>query len=289
MVLPVRKAVFPVAGFGTRLLPATKVMPKEMLPIVDRPLIEYAVQEALEAGIDDFIFVTGRGKTLIEEHFDHSYELEAQLLKKGKKTELTAVQKMTLDPGHLFYTRQRVPLGLGHAVWCARRLIGDEPFAVLLPDDLILATPGCLKQMVDIYHKIGGNLVAVEDVPREETNRYGILEIAHDDGHIAKAHGLIEKPEPNDAPSTLSVIGRYILQPDIFKYLNKHKKGAGGEIQLTDAISKTMSRVDLHGLRFKGRRFDCGTKIGFVAANMAFAVGHEDMRKDIREIIGSML
>ena len=288
MVLPVRKAVFPVAGLGTRLLPATKVMPKEMLPIVDRPLIEYAVQEAMEAGIEDFIFVTGRGKSLIEDHFDHSYELESQLLEKGKKKELTTVQQMTPNPGHLFFTRQRVPLGLGHAVWCARRFVADEPFAVLLPDDLILAKPGCLKQMVDAYHEIGGNLVAVENVPREETNRYGILEVEHDDGRLARASGLVEKPEPYDAPSTLSIIGRYILQPDIFEYLNRHEKGAGGEIQLTDAMARTMSTGALHGLRFNGRRFDCGTKIGFVAANLAFAMGHDDLGKEIREIMESM-
>tara|TARA_B100000700_G_C14903282_1_gene788447 strand:+ start:129 stop:998 length:870 start_codon:yes stop_codon:yes gene_type:complete len=285
MVLPVRKAVFPVAGLGTRLLPATKVMPKEMLPIVDRPLIEYAVQEAIEAGIEDFIFVTGRGKSLIEDHFDHSYELESQLLEKGKKKELTTVQPMTPNPGHLFFTRQRVPLGLGHAVWCARRFIADEPFAVLLPDDLILATPGCLKQMVDAYHEIGGNLVAVENVPREETNRYGVLEVEQDDGRLAKACGLVEKPEPDEAPSTLSIIGRYILQPDIFEYLNRHEKGAGGEIQLTDAMAKTMNSGALHGLRFNGRRFDCGTKVGFVAANLAFAMGDHHLEQEIREIM----
>ena len=287
MVLPVRKAVFPLAGLGTRLLPATKVMPKEMLPIVDRPLIEYAVQEAMDAGIEDFIFVTGRGKSLIEDHFDQSYELEVHLREKGKEKELTAIQQMTLDPGHLFYTRQQFPLGLGHAVWSARRFIADEPFAVLLPDDLILATPGCLKQMVDAHQAIGGNLVAVEDVPREETNRYGILEVESDDGWLAKARGLVEKPKPDEAPSTLSIIGRYILQPDIFEYLNRHEKGAGGEVQLTDAIAKSMNSVALNGLRFNGRRFDCGTKRGFVAANVAFAMSHDHLRQHIREIMES--
>jgi len=288
MVLPVRKAVFPVAGLGTRLLPATKVLPKEMLPIVDRPLIEYAVQEALDAGIEDFIFVTGRGKSLIEDHFDNSYELEAQLVEKGKKKELATVQKMTPNPGHLFFTRQQVPLGLGHAVWCARRFIADEPFAVLLPDDLILADPGCLKHMVDAYHEVGGNLVAVEDVPRQEANRYGVLEVEWDDGRLAKACGLVEKPEPDEAPSTLSIIGRYILQPDIFEHLSRHEKGAGGEIQLTDAMAKALGSQSLHGVRFNGRRFDCGTKIGFVTANIAFAIGHDQLEQDIREIIETM-
>ena len=288
MVLPVRKAVFPVAGLGTRLLPATKVLPKEMLPIVDRPLIEYAVQEALDAGIEDFIFVTGRGKSLIEDHFDNSYELEAQLVEKGKKKELATVQKMNPNPGHLFFTRQQVPLGLGHAVWCARRFIADEPFAVLLPDDLILADPGCLKHMVDAYHEVGGNLVAVEDVPRQEANRYGVLEVEWDDGRLAKACGLVEKPEPDEAPSTLSIIGRYILQPDIFEHLSRHEKGAGGEIQLTDAMAKALGSQSLHGVRFNGRRFDCGTKIGFVTANIAFAIGHDQLEQDIREIIETM-
>ena len=289
MFLPVRKAVFPVAGLGTRFLPATKVMPKEMLPIVDKPLIQYALEEAIEAGIEEFILVTGRGKNLMEDHFDYAYELEAILRERGKVTELAEVQRMTPDPGRLSYTRQRLPLGLGHAVWCARQFIAGEPFAVLLPDDLILGSPGCLKQMVDAYQDIGGNLVAVENVPVEQTNRYGVLAVEHDDGHLVKASGLVEKPAPEEAPSTLSIIGRYILQPNVFEYLDKLKAGTGGEIQLTDALAKTINESVFHGLRFDGRRFDCGTKIGFVAANVAFAIERDDLNSDIREVIQSIL
>lgn len=289
MVTPVRKAVFPVAGLGTRFLPATKVMPKEMLTIVDKPLIQYAVEEAMEAGIDEFVLVTGRGKHLMEDHFDHAYELEAILMERGKEAELEAVERATPDPGKMSYTRQRRPLGLGHAIWCARQFIAGEPFAVLLPDDLVLAAPGCLKQMMAAYEEVGGNIVAVEDVPREMTDRYGILDVASDDGRLAEAKGLIEKPAPADAPSTLSIIGRYILQPEVFAHLDRHETGAGGEIQLTDAMAKTVGDIPFHGLRFEGRRFDCGTKLGFVAANVAFAAARDDLRGDIRDVLKDIL
>ena len=289
MVQPVRKAVFPVAGLGTRFLPATKVMPKEMLPIVDKPLIQYALEEAQEAGIEDFVLVTGRGKNLMEDHFDNAYELEAILIERGKEAELDAVQRMMPDPGKLAYTRQRRPLGLGHAIWCARQFIACEPFAVLLPDDLIQAGPGCLKQMMDAYAEVGGNIVAVEDVPREHTNRYGILDVESEKGALARARGLVEKPDPASAPSTLSIIGRYILQPEVFEHLDKHETGAGDEIQLTDAMAKTIGDIPFHGMRFEGRRFDCGTKIGFVAANVAFAVARDDLNGDIREVIKSII
>jgi len=285
MVKRVRKAVFPVAGLGTRFLPATKVMPKEMLTIVDKPLIQYAVEEAMEAGIDEFVLVTGRGKHLMEDHFDHAYELEAILMERGKAKELEEVERIAPDPGRMSYTRQRRPLGLGHAVWCARQFINDEPFAVLLPDDLIQADPGCMKQMISAYEEVGGNIVAVEDVPCEQTDRYGILDVADDNGRLARAKGLVEKPSPDEAPSTLSIIGRYILQPEVFNYLDKHESGAGGEIQLTDAMAKTVESIPFHGFRFEGQRFDCGTKLGFVTANVAFAAARSDLRDDIHDML----
>ena len=285
MVKRVRKAVFPVAGLGTRFLPATKVMPKEMLTIVDKPLIQYAVEEAMEAGIDEFVLVTGRGKHLMEDHFDHAYELEAILMERGKAKELEEVERTAPDPGRMSYTRQRRPLGLGHAVWCARQFINDEPFAVLLPDDLIQADPGCMKQMISAYEEVGGNIVAVEDVPCEQTDRYGILDVADDNGRLARAKGLVEKPSPDEAPSTLSIIGRYILQPEVFNHLDKHESGAGGEIQLTDAMAKTVESIPFHGFRFEGQRFDCGTKLGFVTANVAFAAARSDLRDDIHDML----
>ena len=289
MVKSIRKAVFPVAGLGTRFLPATKVMPKEMLTVVDKPLIQYSVEEAMEAGIDEFVLVTGRGKQLIEDHFDHAYELEAILVERDKVKELEAVERIAPDPGRMSYTRQRRPLGLGHAVWCARQFIGGEPFAVLLPDDLIRAEPGCLRQMVAAYEEVGGNIVAVEEVPREHTSRYGIIDVAEDDGRLARAKGLVEKPSPDKAPSTLSIIGRYILQPEVFAYLDKHEAGADGEIQLTDAIAKTVSDIPFHGLRFDGQRYDCGTKLGFVTANVAFAAARDDLRADIHAKLKDIL
>jgi len=285
MVKPVRKAVFPVAGLGTRFLPATKAMPKEMLPVVDKPLIQYAVDEAREAGIEEFIFVTGRAKSAIEDHFDHSYELERSLEDRGKDDVLKSIQDIIPAAGQVSYTRQQKPLGLGHAVWCARNHIHDEPFAVLLADDLILAKPGCLKQMVETYQKTGGNLVAVEDVPKEHTDRYGILDVVKDDGTIAEAQGLVEKPMPADAPSTLSIIGRYILQPEVFEQLDRQEKGAGGEIQLTDAMARTIGDVPFHGLRFDGNRYDCGSQLGFIEANLAFGIDRDEIRDDLKKML----
>lgn len=290
MTSRIKKAVFPVAGLGTRSLPATKAMAKEMLPIVDRPLIQYAVEEARDAGIEDFVFVTGRGKSVIEDHFDHAVELEASLAAKGKADVLADVRGFVPPPGHLYYTRQQAPLGLGHAVWCARGMIADsEPFAVILPDDLIQAEPGCLRQMVEAHAETGGNMVAVEDVPREWTDRYGILDVESDDGRIAKAKGLVEKPNPEDAPSTLSIIGRYILDPAVFAALDRHEAGAGGEIQLTDAMAATIGSVPFHGFRFQGRRFDCGTKQGFIEANIAFGLARDDVAGPLRDFLKTVV
>jgi len=285
MSAPVRKAIFPVGGLGTRFLPATKALPKEMLPVVDKPLIQYAAEEAWAAGIEELIFVTGRGKSAIEDHFDHGWELQAALAARGKNDLLEDLRALLRRPGEIVYTRQQEPLGLGHAVWCARHLVGDEPFAVLLADDLILAETPCLAQMIDAYRQTGGNLAAVVDVPREETNRYGILDVARDDGRLAEAKGLVEKPDPAVAPSTLSIIGRYILQPEVFAELERHETGAGNEIQLTDAMARTMGRIPFHGLRFEGRRFDCGNKSGFLEANVAFALAREDVVDDMTEIL----
>ena len=281
----VRKAVFPVAGQGTRFLPATKAMPKEMLPVVDKPLIQYAVEEARDAGIEEFIFVTGRAKSAIEDHFDYSYELEHLLEDQGKTEILAAVRELIPEAGKVSYTRQQKPLGLGHAVWCARFHIQNEPFAVLLADDLILAKTGCLKQMMTTYHQVGGNLVAVEDIAREETDRYGILDVVDDDGTIAKAKGLVEKPKPADAPSTLSIIGRYILQPEIMAYLDRQEKGAGGEIQLTDAMARSIDEIPFHGQRFEGTRYDCGNQLGFLEANIAFSLDRGNMREGVKKIL----
>lgn len=282
---PIRRAIFPVAGLGTRFLPATKSMPKEMLPVVDKPLIQYAVDEAREAGIEEFIFVTGRSKSSIEDHFDHSYELEHSLEERGKTELLNMLHTVLPKVGQVSYTRQQQPLGLGHAVWCARYHVRDEPFAVLLADDLILSKPGCLRQMMDIYNDVGGNLVAVEDVPKEDTSKYGILDVISDDGTIANARGLVEKPSPEVAPSTLSIIGRYLLQPEVFSQLDLQQTGAGGEVQLTDAIAKTIGVVPFRGFRFKGKRYDCGDKLGFLEANLAFGLDREDLRAGVREVL----
>jgi UTP--glucose-1-phosphate uridylyltransferase len=284
----VRKAVFPVGGLGTRFLPATKALPKEMLPIVDKPLIQYAVEEAAAAGVEEFIFVTGRGKAAIEDHFDHSYELEDLLSSRDKTAELEALRAAIPDAGQVAYTRQQEPLGLGHAVWCARNLVGDEPFAVLLADDLILADTPCLKQMVDAAVETKGNMVAVMDVPREHTARYGILEVGEDDGHLAEVRGLVEKPDPAAAPSTLSVIGRYILMPEVFDHLGKMERGAGGEIQLTDAMAKMIGQQPFHGLRFEGERFDCGDKLGFLQATVAFGLARDDLREGLGDFLLSI-
>ena len=284
----VRKAVFPVGGLGTRFLPATKALPKEMLPIVDKPLIQYAVEEAAAAGVEEFIFVTGRGKAAIEDHFDHSYELEDLLSSRDKRSELDALRAAIPDAGQVAYTRQQEPLGLGHAVWCARNLVGDEPFAVLLADDLILADTPCLKQMVDAATETKGNVVAVVDVSREHTVRYGILDVGRDDGHLAEVRGLVEKPDPAVAPSTLSVIGRYILMPEVFDHLGKMEPGAGGEIQLTDAMGKMIGTQPFHGLRFEGERFDCGDKLGFLQATVAFGLARDDLREGLGDFLLSI-
>jgi UTP--glucose-1-phosphate uridylyltransferase len=285
MKKPVRKAIFPVGGLGTRFLPATKALPKEMLPVVDKPLIQYAVEEARAAGIEELIFVTGRGKSAIEDHFDYSYELHDTLKGRGKKADLKVIETLLPTPGNISYTRQQEPRGLGHAVWCARNLIGDEPFAVLLADDLVKAEVPCLKQMVDVYNKLGGNLVAVMDVPREHTDRYGILKVGGESRGVVEALGLVEKPKPENAPSTLSIIGRYILQPEVMKHLGAQEPGAGGEIQLTDAMAKMTGKGRFHGLRFKGKRFDCGDKAGFIEANIAYALDHPQIAKAVRESV----
>lgn len=285
MVKPIRKAVFPVAGLGTRFLPATKALPKEMLPIVDKPLIQYAVEEAQEAGIEEFIFVTGRAKTAIEDHFDHSIELEHVLIERGKVKSLHSVTDWMPAPGHISYTRQQEPLGLGHAVWCARNFVTDEPFAVLLADDLILGKPGCLKQMVEAHRKIGGSLLAIEEVPVEHTDKYGILDVNSDKGGLLSVRGVVEKPAPADAPSQLAIIGRYILEPLVLTILEHQERGAGNEIQLTDAIAKTIGILPVNGFRFQGRRFDCGSKVGYLQANIAFALERDDMGDRVRKML----
>ncbi len=285
----VRKAVFPVGGMGTRFLPATKAMPKEMLPVVDKPLIQYAVEEAAAAGVEHFIFVTGRGKNALEDHFDYAPELERLLEERHKDEALDAVRGFMPRSGQISYTRQTEPLGLGHAVWCARHLVGGEPFAVILPDDLILAEKPVLAQMTEAYDSLGGNLVAAQDVPREHTQRYGILDIESDDGLLAKAKGLVEKPKPENAPSTLSIIGRYILDPVVFSPLDRKMKGAGGEIQLTDALAVTLPVVPFHGLRFSGTRFDCGDKVGFLQANVAFALARHDLADEVRAALRELI
>jgi UTP--glucose-1-phosphate uridylyltransferase len=285
MTGPIRKAVLPAGGLGTRFLPASKVIPKEMLPVVDKPLIQYCVEEARAAGIEEIILVTSRGKSAIEDHFDHHAELMQTLEARGKTVEMGLASSMQSAAGKISCTRQPEALGLGHAVWCARHLVGDEPFAVILPDDLVLHPRGCLAQLIEAYDEVGGNLVAVEDVPRDQTNRYGILDVVSDDGRLAKAKGLVEKPDPAQAPSTLSIIGRYILQPQIFTELDRQESGAGGEIQLTDAMARTIADQPFHGLRFQGRRFDCGSRAGFLEANIAFALERDDLRDVAREII----
>ncbi|MDH3702923.1 MAG: UTP--glucose-1-phosphate uridylyltransferase GalU [Alphaproteobacteria bacterium] len=281
----VRKAIFPVGGLGTRFLPATKVVPKEMLPVVDKPLIQYAVEEAAAAGIEEFIFVTGRGKNAIEDHFDFAFELDRTLAERGKTDLVAEMHAWMPGSGRIAYTRQMQPLGLGHAVWCAREFIGDEPFAVLLADDLVMSETPCLKQLVDTHQETGGSVVAVMDVPREHTNRYGVLDLDGDDGRLASVRGLVEKPEPDVAPSTLSIIGRYILLPSVFEHLDKQQVGAGGEIQLTDAMAQTIGTAPFHGLRFEGQRFDCGDKVGFLEANIAFALQRSDMASSVQDVL----
>jgi UTP--glucose-1-phosphate uridylyltransferase len=276
MQRPIRKAVFPVAGLGTRFLPATKAMPKEMLTIVDRPLIQIVVDEAREAGIEHLIFVTGRNKSVIEDHFDKQYELESTLRKRGKSIELDLLEQDLPAAGQTSFTRQQEPLGLGHAIWCARNLIGDEPFAVLLPDMIMKAETGCLKQMVDVYHERGGgNVLAVEETAWEQVHRYGVVSPKDwQDNHFI-IDGMVEKPSRDKAPSNLIISGRYILQPEIFAEIEKQQPGAGGEIQITDAMIRLMATQPFHGLKYKGTTYDCGDKIGFLSANVAFALEHE--------------
>ena len=284
----IRKAVFQVAGLGTRFLPANKSMPKEMLTVVDKPVIQYALEEARAAGIEDFIFVTGRNKTALEDHFDYSYELQRTLEERGKTAALELIKSWLPKPGQVASIRQQLPLGLGHAVLCAKNLIGNEPFAVILPDDLVLSKTPCLQQLVEVHEETGGNVVAVVDVPREHTNKYGILDVSSDDGRLASVRGLVEKPAPAEAPSTLSIIGRYILTPTIFGHLETTGKGAGGEIQLTDGMVKLLGSEPFHGLRFEGARYDCGDKIGFLEANLAFGLARSDVASDLRRIIAAL-
>ena len=283
---PVRKAVFPVAGLGTRFLPATKATPKEMLPIVDRPLIQYAVDEAREAGIEEFIFVTGRGKSAIEDHFDIAYELEATMSSRGK--DMSALDDTRLAPGAVAYVRQQEPLGLGHAVWCARYIIGDEPFAILLADELMIGQPGCLAQMVEAYGQVGGNVVCAYEVPPEETSAYGIVDPGAVNGRLTEVRGLVEKPAPGTAPSNLMLPGRYILQPEVMRVLEGQEKGAGGEIQLTDAMAQMIGTQPFHGFTFDGRRFDCGAKAGYIQANVALALERPDIGPQVRAFLDTI-
>ena len=279
----VRKAVFPVAGLGTRLLPATKTMPKEMLTIVDRPLIQYAVDEAREAGIEEMIFVTGRGKSTLIDYFDESFELETTMRERGKS--LDALEPSRARFGEIIAVRQQQPLGLGHAVWCARDIVGDTPFAVLLPDDLMHGKPGALRQMVDAWERVGGNLVATEEVAAENTKSYGIITPGETKGNLTEVRGLIEKPNPEDAPSRLGVIGRYILQPEVMRVLDAKERGAGGEIQLTDAMAKLIGTQPFHALKVDAVRYDCGDRAGFVIANLAVGLDRPDVGPKLREFL----
>jgi UTP--glucose-1-phosphate uridylyltransferase len=286
MATRVRKAVFPVAGLGTRLLPASKSIPKEMITIVDRPLIQYAVDEAREAGIEQMIFVTGRGKSALVDYFDHAFELETTMREKGKN--LDALELSNARFGEIVSVRQQQPLGLGHAVWCARDIVGDEPFAVLLPDDLMAGTPGALRQMVDAWDRVGGNLVATEEVPAEKTKSYGIITPGETNGDLTEVRGLVEKPDPSAAPSRLGVIGRYILQPEVMGVLDEQERGAGGEIQLTDAMARLIGKQPFHALKVNAVRHDCGDKAGFVIANLALGLERDDVGPIVREFIAGL-
>ena len=285
MKKPLRKAVLPVAGLGTRFLPATKATAKEMLPVVDKPLIQYAVEEARAAGIEQFCMVTGRGKTALVEHFDIAFELEATLRERGKSEALEALRETSVEPGSISTVRQQVPLGLGHAIWCARAFIGDDPFAILLPDDLVLSDTPCLKQLAQVYEQTGGNVVAVTEVPPDQTNRYGILKVGADDGRLAEVLGLVEKPAPEDAPSNLSIIGRYILMPEVIGHLSRMERGSGNEVQLTDGMARLIGSQPFHGLRYEGRRFDCGDKVGYLEAQIAFALERPDIGPAVRAFL----
>ena len=284
---PIKKAVFPVAGLGTRFLPATKAIPKEMLPIIDRPLIQYAVDEAREAGIEQMIFVTGRSKTAIVEHFDIAYELETTMTERGKDLSVLASTRFT--PGDLITVRQQVPLGLGHAIWCASAIVGDDPFAIFLPDELMIGTPGCMKQMVDAYEEVGGNLIRVLEVPMEEVSSYGVIDPGATSGALTEVKGLVEKPPVDKAPSNKIISGRYILQPEVMRTLENQGKGAGGEIQLTDAMARMIGSQPFHAVTFAGRRFDCGSKTGFVEATLALALERPDMGAEVRAIAQRLL
>ena len=282
---PIKKAVFPVAGLGTRFLPATKAIPKELLPIVDRPLIQYAVDEAREAGIEQMIFVTGRGKSAIIEHFDIAYELEMTMTERGKS--LAALEPTRATPGDIIAVRQQVPLGLGHAIWCARAIVGDEPFAIFLPDELMIAREGgtgCMKQMVATYEQLGGNVISVLEVPPEEVSSYGVIDPGTVSGAVTEVRGLIEKPRQDEAPSNKIVSGRYILQPEVMRVLETQGKGAGGEIQLTDAMAQMIGKQPFHAVTFDGNRYDCGSKVGFVEATLALALARPDMGETVRKM-----
>ena len=286
----VRKAIFPVAGLGTRFLPATKAVPKELLTLVDRPLIQYAMDEARDAGIEQFIFVTSRGKTNLEDYFDAAPELEASLAERGKKRLLEAVRRTTLDAGQIASVRQHRPLGLGHAVWCARHLIGDEPFAVMLPDDVVASAKPCLKQMVEVHAETGGSVIAAMEVAPEQTESYGILDVMSSTGRVAPVRRIVEKPKPSEAPSNLAVIGRYILTPDIFDHLSAGTRGAGGEIQLTDAIAAEIDEGrNVFAYRFSGQRFDCGSKAGFLQATVAFALADPDLGAEFDDYLHAVI
>ena len=283
----IRKAVFPVAGLGTRFLPATKAIPKEMLPIVDRPLIQYAVDEAREAGIEQMIFVTGRGKSAIEDHFDIAYELEKTMSERGK--DLSVLEPTRLGPGNCAYVRQQEPLGLGHAIWCARDIVGDEPFAIFLPDEFMHGSPGCMKQMVDCYNEVGGNLLSVLEVPHEQVSSYGVIDPGAQNGKLTEVKGLVEKPSIEAAPSNLIISGRYILQPEVMRILEGQQKGAGGEIQLTDAMAQMIGKQSFHAVTFAGNRYDCGSKIGYIEANLAIALERPDMADGVRAMATRLL
>jgi UTP--glucose-1-phosphate uridylyltransferase len=287
----IRKAIFPVAGLGTRFLPATKAMPKEMLPVVDRPLIQHVVDEARGAGIEHFIFVTGRNKSVIEDHFDRQFELEVTLNERGKKNDLALLSQDLPEAGSASFTRQQSPLGLGHAVWCARELVGREPFALLLPDVLVQHNPGCLAQMIEVADKLEprANIIAVEEVPQDRVHMYGVVGVGQSKGKAFGITQMVEKPKPTEAPSNLAITGRYILQPEIFDVLEKQSAGAGGEIQLTDAMLALAKSQPFYGLKFEGRSFDCGSKIGFLAANMSYALEREDLSAAMREEMARLM
>jgi UTP--glucose-1-phosphate uridylyltransferase len=284
---PIRKAVFPVAGLGTRFLPATKAIPKEMLPVVDSPLIQYAVDEAREAGIEQMIFVTGRGKSAIEDHFDIAFELERTMLDRGK--DISVLEPTRLGPGNCAYVRQQEPMGLGHAIWCARDIVGDEPFAIFLPDEFMHGSPGCMAQMVAEYNRVGGNLLSVLEVPRDQVSSYGVIDPGVAEGKLTEVRGLVEKPAVEAAPSNLIISGRYILQPEVMHVLAAQEKGAGGEIQLTDAMAQMIGTQPFHAVTFDGARYDCGSKIGYLEANLAVALARPDMAGEVRAMATRLL